>query len=273
LDAQGVPVDQLHPEYAAGQYELSVAPLDLVGAADRNVLVRQTIRAVAQRHGLRVSFSPKVELEGVGNGAHLHLGVRRAGRNLFAGGAGPHGMTGEGASFMAGVLAELPALVAIGAPSPISYTRLVPSHWAGAYACWGRETRESAIRFVTGMTGSEQSAANFEVKCFDPAGNPYLVAGAVAAAGLDGLDAGAELAPAITGDPATWSDAERDARGVRRLPDSLEEAVEHLERSEVLARALGKPLLDTFLTVRRAEIAHAAQQGPEAVIAGARWVY
>lgn len=273
LEAEGVPVEQLHPEYAAGQYELSVAPLDLVGAADRNVLVRQTIRAVAQQHGLRVSFSPKVELEGVGNGAHLHVGLRRASRNLFAGGGEPHGMTAEGASFMAGVLAELPALTAIGAPSPISYTRLIPSHWAGAYACWGRETRESAIRFVTGMTGSEQRAANFEVKCIDPSANPYLAAGAVAAAGLAGLQARLELAPEITGDPATWSAGEREAKGVRRLPDSLGEAVEHLERSRVLTAALGKPLLDTFLTVRRAEIAHAAQQGPEAVVAGARWVY
>lgn len=273
LDAEGVPVEQLHPEYAAGQYELSVAPLDLVGAADRNVLVRQTIRAVAQRHGLRVSFSPKVELDGVGNGAHLHLGVRHTGRNVFAGGAGPYGMTAEGASFIAGVLAELPALVAIGAPSPISYTRLVPSHWAGAYACWGRETREAAIRFVTGMTGSEQWAANFEVKCLDPSANPYLAAGAVAAAGLAGLESGAELGPEIAGDPATWSDAQRDAKGVRRLPDSLGEAVQHLERSRVLAAALGEQLLGSFLTVRRAEIAHAAQQGPEAVVAGARWVY
>ncbi|MBO0703605.1 MAG: glutamine synthetase, partial [Candidatus Dormibacteraeota bacterium] len=182
-------------------------------------------------------------------------------------------ITAEGAAFMAGVLSELPALLAIGAPSPISYARLVPSVWAGAYACWGRETRESAIRFVTGMTGSEERAANFEVKSFDASANPYLVAGAVAAAGLAGLEAQSPLPPEITGDPDTWPEAEREARGVRRLPVSLTDAVEHLERSRVLGDALGKPLLDTFLTVRRAEIAHAAQQSPEAVVAGARWLH
>ncbi len=273
LDAEGVPVEQLHPEYAAGQYELSVGPLDLVGAADRSVLVRQTIRAVAQQHGLRASFSPKVEPDGLGNGCHIHVGVRRGGHNLFAGSGGPYGISSEGAAFLAGVLHELPALLAIGAPSPISYARLVPSHWAGAYACWGRETRESAIRFVTGIKGTEERAANFEVKSFDASANPYLVAGAVAAAGLAGLERGDRLAPEITGDPATWSDDERAERGVRRLPASLEEAVSELERSGVLVKALGEPLADKFLTVRRAEIAHAAEQGPDAVVAAARWVY
>lgn len=273
LTAEGVAVEQLHPEYAAGQFELSVSPLDLVGAADRAVLSRQTIRGVAQQHGLRVSFSPKVEADGLGNGCHLHIGVRRQGRNLFAGGDGPHGITDDGASFLAGVLHELPALVAVGAPTPISYARLVPSHWAGAYACWGRETRESAIRFVTGTKGTEERAANFEVKAFDAAANPYLVAGVTAAAGVAGLARGAKLPPEITGDPATWSEAERDARGVRRLPASLAEATSHLECSAVLLEALGKPLADKLLTVRRAEVAYAAQQSEEAVVYAARWTY
>lgn len=273
LETEGIPVEQLHPEYAAGQYELSVGPRDLVGAADRNVLARQTIRGVAQQHGLRVSFSPKVEPEGLGNGCHLHLGVRRGGRNLLAGGEGPHGITPDGASFIAGVLRELPALVAIGNPSPISYARLIPSHWAGVYGAWGRETREAAIRFVTGLRGTEERAANFEVKSFDASANPYLVAGAVAAAGLAGLDANAELPPEISGDPGLWPEAERDARGVHRLPTSLEAAVRALEGSRVLLDALGEPLADTFIAVRRAEIAHAAQQSPDAVVTAARWVY
>ena len=177
-----------------------------------------------------------------------------------------HGITDDGASFLAGVLHELPARVAVGAPTPISYARLVPSHWAGAYACWGRETRESAIRFVTGTKGTEERAANFEVKAFDAAANPYLVAGVTAAAGVAGLARGAKLPPEITGDPATWSEAERDARGVRRLPASLAEATSHLECSAVLLEALGKPLADKLLTVRRAEVAYAAQQSEEAVV-------
>jgi glutamine synthetase len=273
LDAEGVRVEQLHPEYAHGQYELSVAPLSLVGAADRNILAKQTIRGVASRHGLRVSFAPVVRAGESGNGAHLHLGLRRSGQNLLAGGDGPHGITANGGAFLAGVLAELPALIAIGAPTPLSYERLQPSRWFGAYTCWGSEARKAAIRLVTGMTGSEDHAANFEVRAFDAAANPYLVCGAVAAAGLAGLREGHALPPAISGDPGTWTEVERSARGVRRLPTSLAQATDELERSQVLGEALGDHLLDTLVAVRRMEVEWAATLSPEELTEVARWRY
>src|SRR5205823_633018 len=130
LEEQGVPVDQFHPEYAAGQLELSVAAADPVGAADRVVLVKETIRAVSQQHGLRASFAPVVVADNVGNGGHLHFSAWSEGRNLFAGGDGRYGLTGLGESILAGVLDALPALCAIGAPSVASYLRLVPPRWA-----------------------------------------------------------------------------------------------------------------------------------------------
>src|SRR4029079_7549656 len=179
LEDEGIPVEQFHPEYAMRQLELSVAPSDPVGAADHSVLVHQTIRAVAARHGMRASFSPVVIAGHVGNGGHIHFSLWREGRNLFAVGDGPYGMTDAGQAFVAGVLAELPALVAIGSPSVPSYLRLIPQHWAGAFACWGRENREAAVGFVTGMIGSRETAANTEVKCFDQSANPYLVSGAI----------------------------------------------------------------------------------------------
>ncbi|HET7720822.1 MAG TPA: hypothetical protein VFK43_12715, partial [Acidimicrobiales bacterium] len=95
LAAQGVTVEQLHPEYAPGQMELSVAAAEPVEAADRLVLVKQTIRAVSQAYGLRPSFAPVVVAGLVGNGGHLHLSVSSGGTNLFAGGEGPHGMTAQ----------------------------------------------------------------------------------------------------------------------------------------------------------------------------------
>jgi glutamine synthetase len=94
LEREGVTVEQFHPEYAAGQLEVSVAPASPVGAADLNVLVRQTIRAVSARFGFQASFAPSVVAGAVGNGAHVHLSVWRGGRNLLSGGPGPHGMTG-----------------------------------------------------------------------------------------------------------------------------------------------------------------------------------
>jgi glutamine synthetase len=143
LEDQDVVVEQLHPEYAAGQFEVSVAAADPVRAADDSVLVRQTIRAVSHRHGLRVSFAPSVVAGTVGNGGHVHLSAWRDGRNLFDGFPGS-----EAGLAAAGILAHLPALLAVGAPTAASYLRLVPSHWAGVFACWGVETREAALRFI-----------------------------------------------------------------------------------------------------------------------------
>jgi glutamine synthetase len=273
LRLEGVPVEQVHPEYSDGQYEVSVEPLDPVGAADRSVLVRQTVQAVSARHGLRASFAPSVIPGHVGNGGHLHVSVSRDGSNLFAGGDGPFGMTGQAASFTAGVLSELPALLAIGAPAVSSYLRLVPSHWAGAYGCWGLETREAALRFVTGSAGSEQQSANLEVKSVDLAANPYLLVGSVLAAGLAGIEAGLTLPEPVSGDPGLLDAAERGRRGIARLPESLDEAVDAFASSTVLRDALGDVLADAVVAVRRAESARFDGMAPEQVAAALRWVY
>ncbi|WP_377268834.1 glutamine synthetase [Peterkaempfera sp. SMS 1(5)a] len=273
LDDQGVAVHQVHPEYAPGQYELSVAPEDPVGAADTCVLVRQTIRAVFARHGLRVSFAPAVEAGGVGNGSHLHLSPWRDGQNLCHGGTGPYGLTAEAEAFLAGVLAELPALLAVGAPAPGSPLRLVPSHWAGAYRCWGRENREAALRLVTGGRGEESTAANAEVKCFDGAANPYLVTGAVLAAGLGGLAAGRTLPPESRDDPATWPPGRLEQLGVERLPQTVAESLAHFQRSGLLKEAMGEVLHDIVCAVRQAETELFAGSPPEQVVAATRWRY
>ncbi len=146
-------VEQIHPEYSPGQFEVSVAAADPVAAADDLVLVRETIRAVTARHGFRVSFSPKVLAAGVGNGGHVHWSLWEGSQNLCADGSGVFGLTPVGESFAAGVLARLPGLLAVGAPSVVSYLRLVPQHWAGAYRVWGLENREAALRFVGGAGG------------------------------------------------------------------------------------------------------------------------
>jgi glutamine synthetase len=273
LAAQDVSVDQLHPEYAAGQFEVSVRALDPVAAADQSVLVRQTIRAVAQRHGLRVSFSPAVFAEGVGNGGHLHLSCWRDGANLHAGGERRYGMTPEAESFTAGILARLPALTAVTAPSPASYLRLRPSQWAGVFTAWGHETRETALRLVTGTAGCHEQDANLEVKPVDLAANPYLAFGCVIAAGLDGLGSGLALPEEVTGDPVRYGADEAAALGVRRLPESLPRAVEEFRTDQVLRAALGPVLADAVTAVRLGEAAAVAGLDDARVAAAYRWVY
>ncbi|MES4904029.1 MULTISPECIES: glutamine synthetase family protein [unclassified Streptomyces] len=265
LRAQQVEVWQLHPEYAPGQFEVSVAPTDPVGAADLAVLVRQTIRGVSAQHGLRPSFAPQVTPGTVGNGGHLHLSLWQGERDLCRDGDGPCGMTATSEAFLAGVVRSLPALLAIGAPSPASYLRLEPSRWAGAYQCWGLENREAALRFVAGAP-EDPGGANAEVKCVDQAANPYLLTGAVIAAGLAGLDSGLTLPPPVTGDPV------HEGRE-RRLPTSLPAALEHFEASDTLREALGDPLFESIAAVRRAEAALFEGASPQDITAATRWRY
>jgi glutamine synthetase len=271
LNAQDVDVAQFHPEYAPGQLEVSIAAADPVQAADLSVLVRQTIRAVTQRHGMQASFAPVVVAGQVGNGGHVHLSVWREGRNLFAGGDGRYGLTAGGESFLAGILEALPSLCAVGAPAVASYLRLVPSRWAGCFRCWGRENREAALRFITGSVGSEEVAANAELKCFDGSANPYLLVGALIAHGLAALDEGRALPDEVDGDPALVEPSELDRRGVSRLPQSLSEALQHLERDAVLADAMGGPLFESFVAVRRAETELFAGRTPDQIAAATRW--
>ncbi|MGQ0774133.1 MAG: glutamine synthetase [Pseudonocardiales bacterium] len=273
LAAQGVEVAQFHPEFAPGQLEISVAAESPVAAADTTVLVRTTIRAVAARHGLRVTFAPSVIAGGVGNGGHVHLSVSRDGRNLMCGGQGRYGLTGEGEAFVAGILARLPALLAIGAPSVASYQRLAPSRWAGVFGCWGWENREAAVRLITGSVGDQHESANVEVKCVDASANPYLLLAALLACGMAGIEQEATLPEPVDVDPASWSDHERAARGVARLPERLDDAVAAFVAEPVLTEAFGPELADTVVAVRRAEIERFAGVSPEEIVSASRWVY
>jgi glutamine synthetase len=273
LAEEGVAVEQFHPEYADGQLELSVAPESPVHAADTSVLVRHTIRAVGVRHGVRTSFSPKVDAAGVGNGGHVHLSLGRDERNLMAGGSGRFGLTEEATAFAGGILEHLPALLALGAPSVASYLRLVPQHWAGAYACWGLENREAALRMVTGSRGSEDWAANLEVKCFDLHANPYLLLAGLLATGTAGLESGATLPDPVDVDPATLGEEALAARGIKRLPDTLREATDAFAADGVLGAAFGVTLAGAIRAVRESELELFDGSSPQEVAAASRWAH
>ena len=265
LDAQALDVLQLHPEYAPGQFEVSVGPADPVGAADRILLVRHTIRSVSRQAGMRCAFGPAMVAGGVGNGCHLHTSIWREGRNLMDGGTGPYGLTDDAEAFIAGLLGWLPALLAVGAASVASYLRLIPQRWSGPYRCWGRENREAGVRLVRG--------SNAELKCVDASANPYLLVGAVLALGLDGIARGLRLPPEVTVDPATLSDDELADAGAARLPASLNEALEHFRGCDVLAEAMGQELFEALIAVREAELARFAEASEDDIVAATRFRY
>jgi glutamine synthetase len=270
MQAQGLDLQQLHPEYADGQFEMSIAPRDPVGAADAAMVVRQTVRAVARRHGLVTSFAPQVGPD-TGNGAHVHLSLWDGARNLLAGGEGPAGMHPRGEAFVAGLLHELPALVAVTVPTCLGYRRLQPHHWSGAMQCWGTENREAALRFIAGATEATAGSANVEIKPVDGTANPYLAIGALLAAALHGVESDDRLPPSTEEDPEGLPDEVKAERGVRQLPSTLAEAAERLAGSTVLREAMGDFLFETFLATRRGEVDQYAGLDDDELTRRLRW--
>jgi glutamine synthetase len=273
LEEQGIYPEQIHPEYAMGQYEMSIVPLAPLQAADLYILLRLTIRRLARKFGYYVSFAPVVIRGQVGNGCHLHFSAWKDGKNLMAGGTGPEGLTQEGEALAAGVLDHLYELTAVVAPSVPSYERLKPGNWAGAFTCWGWENREAALRLVKGMLGSRDKAANFELKSIDGTSNPYLVLAMVIASAIDGLKRGLRLPAPFQVDPATLTDETRTLHGVRQLPTNLADAIDELGRSTIARETLGRDLFEAFVAVRRLEWETFGEQDIDQVVEFHRWRY
>ena len=261
LDAADVDWLQFHPEYGPSQFELSFGAQAPLQAADQLIRARLVIQRVTRRFGWYSSFSAKPRLDWVGNGGHLHFSVRDVQGPLLQDGPGPYGLRPEGQALIAGVLEQLPGLVALASPSPVSYLRLVPSSWSAPFQVWGMENREAAVRLIP--TTVDQSPAHLEIKAVDPTANPYLLLGALQAQVLDALRHERSLPAEQSGDPALVKD-----RTIDRLPSSLVEARTALEHDEVLRQAMGPllhgSLLDSLAAeIRNAETKTAEQQANE----------
>ena len=129
----------------------------------------------------------------------------------------------------------------------------MPQYWAGAFVAWGLDNREAPVRIASTFRGSEEASTNAELKACDATCNPYLAIGGLIAAGLDGLERGLEPPEPVDVDPATIDEAERERRGIVRLPATQAEALDALERDELLVGALGPVLAESYLAVRRSE--------------------
>jgi glutamine synthetase len=257
LHKQGLEVEHYYPELAHGQQEVPIRHAAALRAADNHVLFRETARAVAIRHGLWASFAPKPFPDQAGNGAHLHASLWSDGANAFADPSGQFGLSAVGYSFMAGVLAHLPALVALTAGTVNSYRRLVPRTWSGAFACWGPDNREAAVRLCSPI--GARGSVNLELKPSDSSGNPYLALGAFIHAGLDGIRRSLSPGEPLLADPAALPSTERSRLSVTPLPASLTGALAALAADPVLMKALGPLRSTAYLAVKRSEAAHFAK--------------
>ena len=271
LEEMGIRPEQCHAEVGHGNLELSVGEAEALAAADRRVQVLEAIRGVAHRLGLETTMAPKPYLDAAGNGHHLHVSLYEGEAQALFDASGA--LSDAGSRFIAGLLEHMPAVMAFTAASPNSYQRLAPGMWASAYACYGPDNREAAVRLASPVAGAESATANVEIKPVDVSANPYLALAAVLAAGMDGMERSLDPGEPTTVDPATLGDEERDSKGIYPLPASLDDALDALEKDEVLVEALGEQIVRTHLAVGRAQAAMARELSPEEVAAAAAMNY
>lgn len=267
LTAAGVKVETVEPEYGLGQYEVSCGPEAGIRGADVGLIAREVIREVARRHGLAATFTPKPTPDAVGNGAHIHLSLAdSAGKNMAYDPDGPLALSPVAAHFAAGIMAHVDAIVAITAPSPLSYYRLGPHHWSCGFSAIGLQNREAAIRVIPGNGRDEDARRrghNLEFRPADALASPYLALGVLLRAGLDGIARGLPLPPPAETDPADMSDAERDHAGIRPLPTSLDAALDALEADAIARGWFSERMFSTYVGLKRWEAETAAAM-PEA---------
>jgi glutamine synthetase len=255
LEEQSIPIDAYYPELGHGQHELPIRHAPALRAADNQIWFRETVRNVAHQHGLLASLAPKPMPDQAGNGCHIHWSVwdLEGKTNLLYDPEDRYRLSRLGYQFTAGVLAHLPGLLALTAPSFNSYRRLQPHFWSSAYTAWGPDNREAGVRVVSGRWDQEADSVNLELKASDPSNNPYLALGGLIAAGLDGIARKLEPGEPALIDPGNYSDAERAERGIDRYPTSQAEALDALEKDQVLMEALGPELSASYLAVKRSE--------------------
>ncbi len=251
LTAFGIEVEAAHHEVAVGQHEIDFKYGSALKTADHTVTFRVVLKAIAQQHGLYATFMPK-PIAGInGSGMHVHqsLSDAQTGRNLFESADDAYGLSPLARQFIAGLLAHAKGMVAILAPLVNSYKRLVPGYEAPVYISWGRTNRSALVRVPRISPGRPQST-RVELRCPDPACNPYLAFAVMLKAGLDGIRRGLPLPDAAEEDLYHVSPL---ARGLETLPGSLGEALAELQRDEVISEALGTHIVERFIEAKQQE--------------------
>ena len=253
LRAAGLDVFQIDHEDANGQFEVNFTYADALKSADNMIFFKMAASEIAKQHGAVVTFMPKPFSNRTGTGAHFHISIGTSGeKNAFYDKSDERGLglSQLGYWFLGGLLHHARALAAVCAPSVNSYKRLVVGRslsgatWAPAYIAYGDNNRTACVRIPFGR---------IELRLPDGACNPYLVSAALAAAGLDGIDRRLDPGEPLNINLYELSPEEIRARGIGLLPQSLGEAVDALEKDEVVQKGLGAELAAEFIRLKRME--------------------
>ena len=252
LEAMGIPVEYSHHEDAPSQHEIDLRYTDALTMADNVMTFRLVVKEVAISHGVHATFMPK-PLTGVqGSGMHTHFSLFEGDTNAFYDAGDEQHLSKIGRSFIAGVLRHASEITAITNQWVNSYKRLVMGYEAPLYVSWARNNR-SVIVNIPPIKRGRPDGARIEYRAPDPACNPYLAFSVVLAAGLKGVEEGYDLRPETATNLYQLTDEERLAEGIDILPQSLSDALDAMEQSELVADALGEHVFEWFIRNKRVE--------------------
>ncbi|MGN0965113.1 MAG: type I glutamate--ammonia ligase [Dysosmobacter sp.] len=249
LEEMGFEIEASHHEVAAGQHEIDFKYAPALTAADNIMTLKLAVKTLAQQNGLHATFMPKPVAGTAGSGMHVNMSLFRDGKNAFYDESGDKQLSTLAYQFLAGLMEHASGFVALTNPLVNSYKRFVPGFEAPCFIAWSAGNRSALIRVPT-PRGQE---TRLELRCPDPSCNPYLALAACLAAGLDGIERGLTPPPETTENLFALSQAEKDARGIRRLPSTLEEAVEALERDSVITGTLGSHITEQYIQGKQRE--------------------
>jgi glutamine synthetase len=225
---------------------------DALKMADDCMTYRITVKEYAMKYGHHATFMPKPLFAENGSGMHTHQSLFKGGKNAFFDADDQYFLSDTGKAFIAGQLRHAREMSSIFAQWVNSYKRLVPGYEAPVYVAWSRRNRSALVRVPLHRDGKEEST-RMELRCPDPACNPYLTFAVLLHAGLDGIEQGYELPEPMDRNLYNLSPEERSRLGIEQLPETLGEAIEVTAESELVLRALGEHAFDRYVELKRRE--------------------
>ena len=252
LEEMGIGVEYSHHEVAYSQHEVDMKYTDALTMADNVMTYKVVVKQVALQNGVYATFMPKPVFGINGSGMHTHQSLFQGDKNAFFSPDDPYHLSKIGRSFIAGLLKHAPEITAVTCQWVNSYKRLVPGYEAPAYISWGTRNRSALVRVPEYKPGKEK-ATRAELRSPDPACNPYLTFAVMLAAGLKGIEEEYELPEPVEVDVYQLSEEELKARGIGTLPGSLGEAIELMEKSELVKECLGEHVFWSFIRNKKAE--------------------
>ena len=256
LEDMGYEIEASHHEVAPAQHEIDFKYDEALQTADNIMTFKLAVKTIAKRHGLFASFMPKPKYGINGSGMHINMSLNRDGQNIFNDPSGELGLSKEAYYFMGGIIRHMKGMTLITNPLVNSYKRLVPGYEAPVYIAWSASNRSLAVR----VPFAQGAGSRIELRCPDPAANPYLALAVCLEAGLQGIIKKIEPPKSVDCNIFAMSEEEKAAKNIEAVPDSLDEAMEEFEKDTFVQEILGEHMAKKYLAVKKQEWAEYREQ-------------